>query len=92
MRTQEIIRRDGFFICALAVTCVGFVLGIVTWMDGCIRSAILVDSLPTEGTVRTVELGAAWDAMLVGFALIVTCAIAGDALIAERRRQPSTRR
>ncbi|MFT2753973.1 hypothetical protein [Clavibacter sp. Sh2088] len=56
-----------------------------------VRSALLVDSLPTENTVRTVESGAAEDGTLMGLAIIIACAALTTVLLiaASRRRARS---
>lgn len=64
-----------------------FLLGLLVLMQGTIRSAVLVDSLPTESTVRTPELGAAWDTMLVGLGLCAVSAVITVVVIATSRRR-----
>lgn len=80
-----------FVIAAVGMLVAGLVYGAVLLIQSTVRSALLVDSLPTENTVRTVELGAAEDGMLIGLAIIIACAALTTVLLvaASRRRARS---
>jgi len=87
-----VLDSTAFVIAAVGMLVAGFVYGAVLLIQSTVRSALLVDSLPTENTVRTVELGAAEDGMLLGLAIIIACAALATVLLiaASRRRARSS--
>lgn len=75
------------FVTALVISGAAIIGGLVLLAQGALRSAVLVDSLPTENTVRTPELGAASDTMLLGLAICAVGSAAVIALIVSSRRR-----
>ncbi|PPF60805.1 hypothetical protein C5C13_02590 [Clavibacter michiganensis] len=90
-KAASVLDSAAFVIAAVGMLVAGLVYGAVLLIQSTVRSALLVDSLPTENTVRTVELGAAEDGMLIGLAIIIACAALTTVLLvaASRRRARS---
>jgi hypothetical protein len=93
-RTHEpasVLDSAAFVIAAVGFLVAGFVHGAVILIRSAVRSALLVDVLPTENTVRTAESGAAEDGMLIGLAIVIACAALTTVLLvaATRRRARS---
>lgn len=86
-RTGASSSSKAIFVTALVILGAAILSGLVMLAQGAIRSAVLVDSLPTENTVRTPELGAAWNTMLLGLGICVVSAAAAIALIVRSRRR-----
>lgn len=91
-KPASVLDSAAFVIAAVGILAAGFGYGAVILIQSAVRSALLVDSLPTENTVRTVELGAAEDGMLFGLAIIIACtALTTVLLIAASRRRARSR-
>jgi hypothetical protein len=91
-KLASVLDSAAFVIAAVGILAVGFVYGAVILTQSAVRSALLVDSLPTENTVRSVELGAAEDGMLIGLAIVIACAaLTTVLLIATSRRRARSR-
>ena len=90
-KPASVLDSAAFVIAAVGILTAGIVYGAVILIQSAVRSALLVDSLPTENTVRTVALGAAEDGMLIGLAIIIACAALTTVLLiaASRRRARS---
>jgi hypothetical protein len=87
-KLASVLDSAALVIAAVGILAAGFVYGVVILTQSAVRSALLVDSLPTENTVRTVELGAAEDGMLIGLAIVIACAaLTTVLLIATSRRR-----
>jgi len=74
-------------VTALVILGAAFLVGLMVLMQGAVQSAVLVDSLPTGNTVRTPELGAAWNAMLLGLGLCAISALITVMMIVTLRRR-----
>lgn len=75
------------FVTASVIVGAALLFGLGVLVHGAFTSALLVDSSPTENTVRTPELGAAWDAMLLGLGIcVVSAAIAVVLIVSSRGR------
>lgn len=75
------------FLTVLAIISAALLLGLATLVNGAVRSAVLVDTLPTENTVASIELSAAWDTMLLGLVVSLVSAAVGAALLVANRRR-----
>jgi hypothetical protein len=90
-KPASVLGSAAFVIAAVGFLPASFVCGAVILIQIAVRSALLVDSLPTENTLGTVELGAAEDGVLIGLAIIIACAALTTVLLiaASRRRARS---
>lgn len=86
-RTGASSSSKAIFVTALVILGAAIFSGLVVLAQGAIQSAVLVDSLPTENTVQTPELGAAWNTMLLGLGICVVSAAAAIALFFSSRRR-----
>jgi hypothetical protein len=63
-KPASVLGSAAFVIGAVGILAAGVVSGAVIVIQSTLRSALLVDSLSTENTVRTLESGAAEDGTL----------------------------